>query len=97
MMQHFYIDQGCKIQNNLSLVSYSPSNPILWIETTAIQNASTTTRNHITAGVNIYASDELIKGKNLEITSTSRLNGAMTAQTVNLSSIAHNDSSGLEC
>ena len=81
----------------MSLGSYSLSNPTLWIESTAIQNASITKSNHITAGVNIYATDELIKGKNLEITSTSRLNGAMTAQTVNLSSIAHNDSSGLEC
>ena len=67
------------------------SNPVLWIETTAIQNGSITTSNHITAGVNIYATDGLIKGKNLEITSTSRLTGAMTAQTVDLSSIAYND------
>ena len=96
MMQHFDIDQGCKIQNNLSLGSYSPSNPTLWIESTAIQNASITTSNHITAGVNIYATDGLIKGNNLEITSTSRLTGAMTAQTVNLPSIAHNDSSRLD-
>ena len=92
MMQHIYIDQGCKIQNNLSLGSYSPSSRTLWIETTAIQNGSITTRNHITAGVNIYATDGLIMGKNLEITSTSRFTGAMTAQTVNLSSIAYNDS-----
>ena len=65
------IDQGCKIQNNLSLGSYSPSNPNLWIETTVIQNGSITTSNNITAGVNIYATDGLIKGKNLEITATS--------------------------
>jgi hypothetical protein len=39
------IDQGCKIQNNLSLGSYSPSNPNLWVETTAIQNGSITTSN----------------------------------------------------
>ena len=37
------IDQGCKIQNNLSLGSYSPSNPHLWVETTVIQNGSITT------------------------------------------------------
>ena len=77
---------------HLSPGSYSPSNRTLWIETTAIQNGSITTSNHITAGVNIYATDGLIMGKNLEITSTSRLTGAMTAQTVNLSSIAYNDS-----
>ena len=97
MMQPVFIDQECEIQNNLSLGSYSPSKPPLWTETTAIQNGSITMYNSITAGVNIYATDELIKGKNLEITSTSRLNGAMTAQTFNLSLIALNDSSGLEC
>ena len=90
------IDQGCKIQNNLSLGSYSPSNPTLWIETTAIQNGSITTSNNITAGVNIYATDGLIKGKNLEITSTSTFTGTMTANTINLSSITCNESSGLE-
>ena len=90
------IDQGCKIQNNLSLGSYSPSNPTLWIETTAIQNGSITTSNHTTAGVNIYATDGLTKGKNVEITSISSFTGAMTAQTVNLSSITYNHSSGLD-
>ena len=84
MMQQFYFDQGCKIQNNLSFGSYSQSNPILWIETTTIQNASITTSNHITEGFNIYATDGLIKGKNLEITSTSSFTEAVTAQTVNL-------------
>ena len=69
LMQPVQIDQGCKIQNNLSLGSYSPSNPNLWVETTVIQNGSITTSNNITAGVNIYATDGLIKGKNLEITS----------------------------
>ena len=90
------IDQGCKIQNNLSLGSYSPSNPTLWIETTAIQNGSITTSNNITAGVNIYATDRLIKEKILEITSTSSFTGAMTAQTVNLSSLPYSHSSGLD-
>jgi hypothetical protein len=96
MMQHFDIDQGCKIQNNLLLGSYSPFNPTLWIESTAIQKASITTSNHITAGVNIYATDGLIKRRTIEITSTSSFTGAMTAQAVNLSSIAYNDSSGLD-
>ena len=71
LMQPVQIDQGCKIQNILSLGSYSPSNPNLWIETTAIQNGSITTSNNITVGVNIYATDGLINGKNLEITSES--------------------------
>ena len=62
MMQPVYIDQGCKIPNKLSLGSYSPSNPILWIETTSIQNGSITTSNNINAGVNIYATDGLTKG-----------------------------------
>ena len=96
LMQPEQIDQGCKIQNNLSLSSYSPSNPTLWIETTAIQNGSITTSNHTTAGVNIYATDGLTKGKNVEITSISSFTGAMTAQTVNLSSITYNHSSGLD-
>ena len=96
LMQPVQIDQGCKIQNNMSLGSYSPSNPTLWIETTAIQNGSITTSNNITAGVNIYATDGLIKGKNLEITSTSSFTGTMTANTINLSSITYNDSSGLD-
>ena len=92
MMQHIYIDQGCKIQSNLSLGSYSPSNPTQWLEMTAIQNGSITTSNNITAGVNIYAKDGLIKGRTEEITATSSFTGAMTAQAVNLSSIAYNDS-----
>ena len=86
------MNQECKIQNNLSLGSYSPSKPTLWIERTAIQNGSIATNNHITAGVNIYATDGLIKGRTIEITSTSSFTGAMTAQAVNLSSIAYNDS-----
>ena len=80
----------------MSLGSYSPSNPTLWIETTAIKNGYITTSNNITTGVNIYATDGLIKGKNLKITSTSSFTGAMTAQTVNLSSITYNHSSGLD-
>ena len=80
----------------MSLGSYSPSNPTLWIETTTIQNGSITTSNNIIAGVNIYATDGLIKGKNLEITSTSSFTGAVTANTINLSSFIYNDSSGLD-
>ena len=91
MLQPVYIDQGCKIQNNLSLGSYSLSNPNLWVETTAIQNGSITTSNDITAGVNIYATDGLIKGKNLEVTSTSTFTGVLTANTINASSITYND------
>ena len=90
------IDQGGKIQNNMSLGLYSPSNPNLWIETTAIQNGSITTSKNITAGVNIYATDGVIKGLNLEITSPFSFTGAMTTQTVYLSSITYNDSSGLD-
>ena len=90
------MNQECKIQNNLSLGSYSPSKPTLWIERTAIQNGSIATNNNITAGVNIYATDGLIKGRTIEITSTSSFAGAMTALAVNLSSIAYNDSSGLD-
>ena len=96
MMQPVFIDQECEIQNNLSLGSYSPSKPPLWTETTAIQNGSITMDNSITAGVNIYATDGLIKGRTIEITSTSSFTGAMTALAVNLSSIAYNDSSGLD-
>jgi hypothetical protein len=80
----------------MSLGSYSPSNPTLWIETTAIQNGSITTSNNITTGVNIYATDAFTKGKNLEITSTSTVTGTMTATTIKLSSITYNDSSGLD-
>ena len=59
-------------------------------------NGSITTSNNITAGVNIYATDGLIKGKNLEITSTSNFTGAVPTNTINLSSITYNDSSGLD-
>ena len=76
LMQPVQIDQGCKIQNNLSLGSYSlPSN--LWVETTAIQSGSITTSNNITAGGSIYASDGLIKGKNLDITIDIELGGTL--------------------
>ena len=71
LMQPVQIDRGCKIQNNSSLGSYSSTNPNLWIETTSIQSGSITTSNNITAGVNIYATDGLVKAKNLEITTTS--------------------------
>ena len=63
---------------------------------TAIQKGIITKNNNITAGVNIYAKDGLIKGRTEEITATSSFTGAMTAQAVNLSSIAYNDSSGLD-
>ena len=66
----------------MSLGSYSPSNPNLWIETTAIQNGSITTSNNITAGLNIYATDGLIKGKNLEITSVSTFTGDISAPNI---------------
>ena len=69
------IEQGCKIQNNLSLGSYSSTNPNRWIKTTSIQSGSLTTRNNITAGVNIYATDGVIKAKNIEITTTAFFTG----------------------
>ena len=76
LMQPVQIDQGCKIQNNLSLGSYSlPSN--LWVETTAIQSGSITTSNNITAGGSTYTSDGLIKGKNLDITIDIELGGTL--------------------
>ena len=82
LMQPVQIDQGCKIQNNLSLGSYSSTNPNLWIETTSIQSGSITTSNNITAGVNIYATDGLIKAKNLEITTTSTFTGNISAPNI---------------
>ena len=90
------IDQGCKIRNNLSLGSYSPSIPTLSIETTAIQNDNITTSKNTDAGVNIYAADGLITGKNLDITSTSSFTRAITANTINFSFIIYNDSSWLD-
>ena len=96
MMQLVYIDQVCKLNNDLSLGSYSPSNPNLYIETTAIQNGNITTSNNINACTNIYVTDGLIKGMNLDITSTSTVTGAITAQTINWSSITYKDSSGLD-
>ena len=80
----------------MSLGSYSPSNPTLWIEITAIQNGSITTSNNITTSVNIYATDAFTKGNNLEITSTSTFTGTMTANTIKLSSRIFNDSSRLD-
>ena len=71
------------IHNKLSIGSYSSSNPNEWVESTLIQNGGITTSNNIKAGVNIYATDGLIKGRNLEITSTSTFTGAMPAQTIN--------------
>ena len=94
-MQPVYIHQGCKIQK-IFIGSYSSSSPNLWVESALIQNGSITTSNNINAGVYIYATDGLIKGKNLETTSTLTFTGTMTAQTVNLSSITYNDSSGLD-
>ena len=41
-----------------------------------------TTSNNKTAGVNIYATDGLIKGKNLEITSTSTCLGDISAPNI---------------
>ena len=41
-----------------------------------------TTSNNKTAGVNIYATDGLIKGKNLEITSTSTFLGDISAPNI---------------
>ena len=90
------IYQGGRIQNNMSLGPYLPSNLNLWMETSAIQNGSITTSRNITATVNIYATDGLIKGYNLKITSTFSFTGAMTTQTVYLSSRTYNDSSGLD-
>ena len=69
---------------------------ILRVESTSIQNGSITTSNNINAGVNIYATDGLINGKNLEITATSTFTGAITAQAVNVSSVASNDASRLD-
>ena len=85
MLQPVFTDQGCKIPNNLSFGSYSLSNPNLWIETTSIQNGTITRSNNINVGVNLYATDGLITGEFLEITSTSNCTGAIIAQTVNLS------------
>ena len=80
----------------ITLGSYSPSNPSLWVESTSIQKGSSTKSSNINAGVNIYATDGLINGKNLEITATSTFTGAITAQAVNVSSVASNDASRLD-
>ena len=69
------IDQGCKIQNNLSIGSYSPSNPNLWVETSSIQNGNIYASNNITAGVNIYATGGLINCKTLKASTTSSFLG----------------------
>ena len=76
--------------------SYSTTNPNLWIETTAIQSRSITTSTNIAAGVDIYATDRIIKGKNLEITSSSTFARAIGIPTVNLSSVEYSDSSRLD-
>ena len=82
LMQPVQIDQGCEMQNNLLLGSYSSNNPNLWIEATSIQSGSITTSNNITAGVNVYATDGLIKAKNLEITTTSTFTGNISAPNI---------------
>ena len=70
-----------KDTKNLSLGSYSVTNPNLSIETWAIQNGNSTTSNHISAGVFIYATDGFVKGK-VSIASTSTCTGSITAPTV---------------
>ena len=61
LMQPVYIDQGCKLQNGLSLGSYA--SPTLWTQSTGIQDGNITTSNNITAGADIYATAGLIRGK----------------------------------
>ena len=80
----------------ITLGSYSPSNPSLWVESTSIQKGSSTKSRHKYAGDNIYTTDGLINGKNLEITATSTFTGAIAAQAVNVSSVAYNDASRLD-
>ena len=94
MQQPVYIAQGCKIQNDLSIGSYA--SPNTWVETTGIQNGSITTSNNITAGVNIYATDGLVKSKTLEVTTTSTFTGVLTTNTINASSITYNDITGTD-
>ena len=52
------------------------------METSSIQNGNIFASNNITAGVNIYATDGLIKGKNLDITSTSTFLGDISAPNI---------------
>ena len=87
-----FLTRDARYRLCLTLGSYSPSNQNLRVEATSIQNGSITTSNNINAGVNIYATDGLINGKHLEITATSSFTGAITAQAVNVSSTAFNDS-----
>ena len=76
------INQGCKIQNDLSIGSYSPSDPNLWVETSSIQNGNIYAGNNITAGANIYATDGLINCRTLQVSSTSTFSGDITAPNI---------------
>ena len=44
------IEQGCKIQNGLSVGSYSLVDPSLWVETASFLNGNFYSSNNITAG-----------------------------------------------
>ena len=75
------IEQGCKIQNELSVGSYSLITPSLWVETASFLNGNFYSSNNITAGSNVVATDEL-KGRTLKITTTSVFDGNITAPNI---------------
>ena len=76
------IEQGCKIQNGLSVGSYSLVNPSLWVETASIMNGIIYSSNNLTAGGNIYATDGSVNCKTLQVSSTSTFSGDITAPNI---------------
>ena len=92
LMKPVYIDQGCKIDNGLSIGAYA--SPTLWTETIGLQGGNITASNNINAGVNIYATDGLVTSKTLEVVTTSTFDGAVTANEIKASTITLNDVSG---
>ena len=88
------IEQGCKIQNELSVGSYSLITPTLWVETASFSNGNFYSSNTITAGGNINATNGSVSCNTLLVNATSTFTGTVTANEIKPSTITHNDVTG---
>ena len=94
LMKPVYIDQGCKLDSSLGLSIGAYASPTLWTETIGLQGGNITASKNINAGLNIYATDGLVKSKTLEVVTTSTFTGALTTNEIKASTITLNDVSG---
>ena len=88
------IEQGCKIQNELSVGSYSLITPSLWVETASFLNGNFYSSNNITAGGNINATNGSVSCNTLLVNATSTFTGTVTANEIKPTTITHNDVTG---